>query len=153
MLLGLLLAGAVAPCEAQRLTTRFPRPAAQAPISPRARVVADSVDRSGAKILGALIGGAVGLYGGALLGARIEQEANDNCYDDCGLAGALLGGMIGESLLLGAGIQIADPDRTRTTRRLLGPPLIMGAAVALAASTNNAWPLFFAVPIQIAIAW
>lgn len=155
MVLGvLLLAGAATSAAAQRITTRFPRPEVQAAIASRARIAADTVvrDRSGAKVLGALVGGAAGLFGGALIGARIDQASCNYCDDD-GLAGAVYGGIIGESLLLGAGIQLADPDPRKKWRRLLLPPLVTLGAVAVATQSNTSIPLLVAVPIQIAVAW
>lgn len=148
------LLGVVAgPAAAQRIENRFPRP-----MTPPARYVApmvrvDSADRTGNKIVGALLGGGIGLVAGAYIGASVDRATDQGGCEDCGIVGAIVGASIGEGLLLGAGVHLADPVPRKTFRRLVLSPLISGGALLAAIAANEAAILLIALPIQFAVVW
>lgn len=78
-----------------------------------ARVATADLDvGTAAKLSGAgLLGGAVGFFGGAYLGAYIADSDDDGLDDLDALHGALILGAIGESTLLPAGVHIANGRR------------------------------------------
>lgn len=58
-----------------------------------------------------LVGGAIGFFGGAYLGAWIGDSRDDGIDDLDALHGALIGAAIGESMLLPAGVHVANGRR------------------------------------------
>lgn len=153
MVTGVLLGFVAGPLPAQRVENRFPRPMTL-PAQQRAPIIrADSTDRTGQKIIGALLGGGIGLVAGAMIGSRIERAGDTNGCEDCGLVGGIVGALLGEGLLLGAGVHLADPVPRKTVRRLVFSPLIAGGALLAAIATNQAAVMLIALPAQIAVVW
>ncbi|MES2305054.1 MAG: hypothetical protein V4558_06080 [Gemmatimonadota bacterium] len=150
---GVLVGLAAGPLPAQRIENRFPRPLTTPIHRYRPTTRADSVDRTGSKIIGALVGGGIGLVGGAYVGSAIDRATDTGGCEDCGLVGAIIGAAIGEGLLLGTGVHLADPVPRKTVRRLLFSPLIAGGALLAAIATNQAAVMLIALPIQIAVVW
>ncbi len=58
-----------------------------------------------------ILGGAVGLFGGAYLGAWIGDTQGDGIDDLDSVVGALIGAAIGESTLLPLGVHVANRGR------------------------------------------
>lgn len=148
-----LLGTMAGPMAAQRIETRFPRPA----LSPAHRFApltrADSAGRTGRKIISGLVGGGIGFVAGAYLGSAVERSTSDGGCEDCGLAGAIIGAAIGEGLLLGAGVHFADPVPRKALRRLVLSPLIAGGALLAAIAADQPGILLIGLPIQIAVVW
>jgi len=114
-------------------------------VSPSATAVGQAVQpNDGAMILGGLVGGAIGVFGGGYLGASLNCNSN---YDDfCGLEGALWGAAAGVSTLLPLGVHAANGGRGKYGSSL-GVSLAIGAlGMGIAYSTNDAVPLLF-VPV------
>jgi len=88
----------------------------------------DPADRTAAMVGGGILGGAVGLAGGVIIGAGIERSLSGCQGDDfCGLGGAALGGLIGEATLLALGVHIGNERRGEYLAALGGS---LGAIVA-----------------------
>ena len=58
-------------------------------------------------VLGGVLGGGLGLVGGAIAGAGLEVAMGCD-HDYCGIAGGLLGAMAGEIILLPLGVHLAN---------------------------------------------
>jgi len=91
---------------------------------------------------GGIVGGAVGVFGGALAGARITQH---DC-EDCGLVGAVYGAVAGGSALLPLGVHVANRGRGNFGWSLLGS-LAMGAAGLAVAHEANSAAVMLPVPV------
>ncbi len=60
-------------------------------------------------IIGGILAGAIGFFGGAALGLAIEQGVGcDNTNEMCGLGGLILGAAIGEVLFMPVGIHLGN---------------------------------------------
>ena len=82
------------------------------PARPASGLAASDLDAgTAAKLTGAgLLGGAIGLVGGAYLGALIAHDGDcAECLEELG--GALVGGTAGEALLLPLGVHLANGSR------------------------------------------
>ena len=92
----------------ERLETRAP---AGAPVAGTGRGTSDLDAGTATRLAGAgILGGAIGLFGGAYLGAAIAHNENcAECLDELG--GALVGGTLGEGLLLPLGVHLANGRR------------------------------------------
>ena len=91
---------------------------------------------------GGILGGAVGVFGGALAGARITQH---DC-EDCGIVGAAYGAVAGGSALLPLGVHLANGSRGRLVPSLLSSLAIGVAGVGVAAASNSV-DVMIAVPV------
>ena len=97
------------PAEAQwRVASSFPPhpegiPAAQ----PHSPIAARQQRPTELLVLGGVLGGGIGLVGGAFAGAGLEIAAGCD-HDYCGIAGGLLGAMAGEIILLPLGVHLAN---------------------------------------------
>lgn len=100
-----------------------------------------------------MLGGGIGIVAGAYIGASVARATDQGGCDDCGLVGAIVGATIGEGLLLGAGIHLADPVARKAFRRLVHSPLIAGGALLAAIATDREGALWIALPIQFAVVW
>lgn len=129
LLLGGLLAAGLFPAapaaaaqEAADLTVRGRLAAVDLPAAPRsyaaaadvpaARAAADLDVGTAARLSGAgILGGAVGFFGGAYLGAWIADSRDDGLDDLDAIHGALIGATLGESTLLPVGVHLANGRR------------------------------------------
>ena len=150
-----------APCQAQYLAPTAVRHLdvpAEVPLVFSAVVRGDTVERWGRiNTTGGIIGGVIGAAGGSVLGATIGVSSARNCKgEECGLASALLGFAIGESVGLGLGTHFGsggNGDAILTTFTSF-VTLVGGGLMATAASSSGAPRiLFVAVPaLQITAA-
>ena len=92
---------------------------------------------------GGILGGAVGLFAGALAGAKLTEH---DC-EDCALVGAVYGAVAGGSALLPLGIHIANRGRGNFGLSLLSSLAIGGLGLALASETNSASVM---IPVPVA---
>jgi hypothetical protein len=83
---------------------------------------------------GGVLGGAVGVFAGALAGAKLTER---DC-EDCGLVGAVYGAIAGGSALLPLGVHVANHGRGNFGLSLLSSLAIGGVGLALASETNSA---------------
>ena len=136
------------PCAAfpQRLTpTWVPKPAFASPGDRIGAQVRDSVDHSGSRAAGGLLGAAIGTVVGGVLGEAIERPLDrSTCEDFCGIGGLVFGGMLGESFGMVGGMALAGPG-SRPVDLLISTGLAL-AGFGAAALTNQPFVLV-AVPI------
>lgn len=108
-----------------------------------ARVVAAAPPSPGSTtgmIAAGLGAGLVGFVVVGYIGARIADDPNN--YEDLdALGGAIVGGTIGESMLLPFGVHLADHRRGRVLPAVLASLGIGVAGVSLAIATQDAAPL------------
>lgn len=102
--------------RAQRQAAPFPTRPAPLLLAPRRAGVSPLANPDNNRdalrlVMGGLGLGVVGVFLGGYAGARIEE--NGGCaYDDfCGLAGAVVGATVGETILLPAGVHLANDQR------------------------------------------
>jgi hypothetical protein len=93
-------------------------------------------------VLSGVLGGAAGLVGGALAGARITQG---DC-EDCGLVGGIYGGIAGWSTGIPLGVHLANGRRGKLLPSLLASLAIGGAGLGVAVAANRA-DLLIPVPV------
>ena len=99
---------------------------------------------SGWLLLGGVVGGAVGLVGGGLIGAAIESR---DCEGDfCGLGGFIVGGMLGESVLLPLGVHLANDRRGDFGKAALISAGIAAAGILIISQTDQGIVLY-AIPV------
>lgn len=107
---GLVLAS---PASAQRLTPGFPT---LAPSLVPVRQIQQAASIPGPStavpmFVGGAIGGAIGLFGGGLVGFELAG-GSDTCGDDpCGFAGMIVGAAIGEIIMLPLGVHVGNGKR------------------------------------------
>jgi hypothetical protein len=138
------LAGAL---NAQRITgTPFPSieqpPLAtepSLPAVPRQRVAPALL------VLGGLAGGAVGVFGGALIGGKLTE----NDCEDCVIEGIVYGAVVGGSALLPLGVHVANGRRGSFGLSLLSSLAIGGLGLAVALEANEAAVLIPVPVLQI----
>ena len=94
---------------------------------------------------GGVLGGAVGVFAGALVGARLTEH---DC-DDCGLVGAVYGAVAGGSALLPLGVHVANHGRGNLGLSLSSSLAIGGVGLALAVESNSAAVLIPVPVLQI----
>jgi hypothetical protein len=95
---------------------------------------------------GGVLGAVAGLFGGAWIGAGMTES---DC-DDCGIVGAVYGGIAGGSAFLPLGVHLANDRRGRYGPSLLASLAIGAAGLGLASATEE-WRIMLGVPIvQIA---
>ena len=142
----LLLALIVFPAgtlRAQRLApSPFPpvdEPARPAVLNPPSRVVA--VHPAGLA-LGGVLGGAAGLFGGAIVGARITE---DDC-EDCAFVGGVYGAVVGGSAGLPLGVHATNGGRGRLLPSLLASLAIGGAGLGVAVLADRS-EVMIGVPV------
>ena len=97
-------------------------------------------------VVGGVTGGTVGLFGGAIIGGTLGG-GNSICYDDpCGLEEALLGAVLGESVLLPLGVHLANHSDGNYGYSLLGSLAVGAVGIGLVGATDSA-ELLLAIPI------
>jgi hypothetical protein len=141
----------VPPLTAQRLAPEFassPPPAWYHATRVRLVVFAPAdTNRDAIRlVMGGLGLGVVGVFVGGYAGAKLEQ--NSGCgYDDyCGLAGALLGATVGETILMPAGVHLANGERGSYLLAVGAAGLVATSAWVIALGSNDAAPLL-AIPV------
>jgi hypothetical protein len=92
--------------------------------------------------MGGVLGGAAGLFGGAIVGAKLTE---DDC-DDCGIVGLVYGGIAGGSALLPLGVHVSNGRRGDYGKSLLASLALGAAGVALSHATDE-WAIMLAVPV------
>ena len=92
--------------------------------------------------LSGVLGGAAGLVGGALAGARITQ---DDC-EYCGLVGGVYGGIAGWSTGIPLGVHLANGRRGKLLPSLLASLAIGGVGLGAALAADKA-ELLIPVPV------
>lgn len=100
----------------------------------------DSVDPVAAMLVSGLALGAVGMFGGGYLGYQIETAGGCGDAFFCGLAGAILGGLIGESVGMATGIHLAGGSRNSFAGDL-------GVALGIAALGTIAAPVTYGISL------
>lgn len=90
---------------------------------------------------GILIGGA-GMVAGAAIGGQLRQ---DQC-EDCGLAGVIYGGIIGELATVPLGVHLANRRQGNYSLGLLGSLVVTGAGLAIAKQMDRT-EVLLAVPV------
>jgi hypothetical protein len=91
---------------------------------------------------GGLVGGAAGLFGGALIGGKLTE---DDC-EDCSIVGVIYGGIAGGSSLLPLGVHLANGRRGNYGKSLLASLVIGAAGFGISYATDE-YGLMFAVPV------
>ncbi len=91
---------------------------------------------------GGILGGAVGVFGGALAGAYLTG----NSCEDCALVGAVYGAVTGGSTLLPLGVHLANGRRGNFGSSLLAS-LAVGAVGLGVAQAANSVEVMIAVPV------
>src|SRR5512147_2840703 len=105
-LLGPVLFALLAPtASAQRLPAPFFTLRDQTPQVDQALPTAGRPGNVATVVFGGILGGTAGLFGGAMLGSRMEGPCH---CDDPGLMGAVYGGLIGEAVGLALGAHLGD---------------------------------------------
>lgn len=95
---------------------------------------------------GGLAGGAVGLFGGGVLGYTLSGGGRICGDDSCGLLGGVYGAAMGEVVLLPLGVHLANRARGNYGYSLLASAAVGAIGVGLAGATNST-ELLLAVPI------
>ncbi|HYC52835.1 MAG TPA: hypothetical protein VEB19_17105 [Gemmatimonadaceae bacterium] len=151
LLLAVLLCSAALtpPLEGQRLSgTRI---AAASPTTEPRELPSRRLDRAptepsvGAMIVAGVFGGAVGLFGGGMIGYAMKSCAPDEWF--CGLGEAAIGASIGELLLMPYGVHLASRHSSYGTKFVMSF-VTMGIGMALAPATQGV-SLLAAVPLQL----
>jgi hypothetical protein len=143
LLLALGLFGLGGQLQGQRLQSRFPTIDTAAPSqSITARPEPSVQANPGLLAAGGVLGGAVGLFGGALVGGKLTE---DDC-EDCGLVGVVYGGIAGGSALLPLGVHLANGRRGDFGKSLLASLAIGAAGFGLSAATDE-WGIMLGVPV------
>jgi hypothetical protein len=116
------------------------------PVVPSQAIAATAPGDSPLLILGGIIGGAAGLYGGALAGYHLSG-GDRLCGDDsCGLYAGILGAAVGEMALLPLGVHLANRRRGDYGLDLLAS-IALGVGGSALASTSDSSVLLIAVPV------
>lgn len=88
-------------------------------------------------VMGGVGLGIVGVVLGGYAGAKIEENGGCTGEDFCGLAGALLGATIGETLLLPAGVHVANHARGSYLLAVGATSLVAVGVWTVALGANN----------------
>ena len=92
--------------------------------------------------LGGVLGGAAGLFGGAIIGSRITQ---DDC-EDCAFVGGVYGAVVGGSAGLPLGVHATNGGRGRLLPSLVASLAIGGAGLGVAVLADRS-EVMIAVPV------
>ena len=97
-------------------------------------------------VLAGVTSGAIGVFGGGLIGSAVGG-GNAICGDDaCGLEEAVYGAILGESVTLPLGVHLANRGRGNYGLSLLASVGIGALGILAVDATNDGWPLL-AVPV------
>lgn len=97
-------------------------------------------------ILGGLLGGVIGFFGGGITGALIN-DTDDSEDDLAALAGFALGAVIGETLTLPLGVHLANHRQGSYGFSLLASAAITGVGIAIATSGEDRLEYLIPVPV------
>ncbi|MDZ7288985.1 MAG: zinc ribbon domain-containing protein [candidate division KSB1 bacterium] len=97
-------------------------------------------------VAGGLWAGAIGLFAGGLIGARIDEASSDGYEEWDGLAGLVIGAPIGEALLLPVGVHLANRRQGNLPLALFASIGIAGAGIGLAAAAEDG-RILIAIPV------
>ena len=140
-----LVAGTLAvaaPAEGQRIqdgrvAARVERPASVPPTVVEQHIDPADIPDPAAQVIGGIVGGALGMIGGAYIGYAMETAGGCGPYNDmCGFGGFIIGGALGEAIGLGAGVQLFGGSRG-TMGSAIGGSLLAGIGGALLASGTD----------------
>jgi hypothetical protein len=92
----------------------------------------DTLASTGRLIAGGIMGASLGLLIGGAAGAGLETTLTNDCFDYCGLGGALLGAAVGESLGMAFGVHTANEQRGSYAGAVVGPLAVGLGTLALA---------------------
>lgn len=79
--------------------------------------------------------GLVGIVGGAYIGASLEQCGPDEWF--CGLAGGIIGGVAGSTIMIPLGVHLASRRHSSFAAKLGASALVFGASALLAYPTQG----------------
>ncbi|HEU4829469.1 MAG TPA: hypothetical protein VFT04_09755 [Gemmatimonadales bacterium] len=121
-----------------------PAPDTAAPI----RRLTDSLPRRDDLTLafGGALGGIGGLLAGAFIGAQVERAGGCEYDDWCGFGGGLLGATIGSTVMIPAGVHLANDQRGDFGEGLVASAAALGGGIAISALVHDARPLLL-IPI------
>jgi len=136
----LLTLGAASTAAAQRLEPVWSEGSRANPVQRPTRTPAPSVElrqlNPAGAVIGGILGGGVGLLGGAYLGAALNSAGG--CRgEDCGLYGAIVGGLIGESLGVPFGVHLGGGSWHNFGLSLLASAGLTLAGTLLAQSVDR----------------
>lgn len=113
---------------------------------------ADTADRTPAMIAAGLLGAGLGFFAGAAVGYGMETTLAHPCSEFCGLGGALLGALVGESMGMAFGVHKANGSRGGYLAALGGPVLVVAGSLAAASLLGDDVPgmaVAVVVPVQL----
>jgi hypothetical protein len=124
--------GRPAPVDSVATPSDPPAPA-MPPLARPGSIVADEQPSVVGPVIGALVGGAAGFFGGAALGLALlgGDEYSSDEYED--VAAVLIGATVGEVLLMPAGAHFANGSRGSYGAALGGSALGFAGGIALSA--------------------
>ncbi|MGH7637611.1 MAG: hypothetical protein ACREOK_08155 [Gemmatimonadaceae bacterium] len=79
--------------------------------------------------------GLVGIVGGAYVGASLEQCGPDEWF--CGLAGGIIGGAVGSTIMIPVGVHLASRRHSSFAAKLGVSAAVMGVTALLAYPTSG----------------
>ena len=95
-------------------------------------------------VIGGIIGGALGTFGGAMVGMALEN-CDGRTHRNCGVSGAILGGILGEAIGVPVGVNWVTNRRGRLSRSI---PISIGL-VAGCIMAGGAFGIAAIPPLQI----
>lgn len=142
----LLALATVSPASTQRAAPplsalKVPVPAlAPAAYQPALPQNGPRMDGTGMAFAG-LVGGAAGLFGGALLGYVVDTGLTDCAGEEwCGFRGVLLGGVVGEVMMLPLGVHLANRGRGNYGSGVAATALVGVGGLLVAAGMGDVVP-------------
>lgn len=97
---------------------------------------------------GGVMSGIGGLLAGGFIGARLEMAGG--CSGDwCGLGGALLGAAVGSTIMIPAGVHLANDQRGSFATGLGASAVALGAGTILSLMTQDGRPMLLVPVAQI----
>ena len=97
-----------------------------------------------------VVGGALGLFAGGVIGAGLAEEANCNSLG-CALGYPILGGIVGETVGLSSGVYVGTRQRGSYLLTLLGGAFGTAVAAGLADATDSPAALVLGPVVQLGI--
>lgn len=102
---------------------------------------------TGAMITGGIIGGVMGAFAGSVVGRQMENCPDQN-VGDCGIGGAVLGGLIGEAVGVPMGVNWAA-NGNGTLRKTIPVSLGVSAACLVMGFMTGGASILMIPPMQI----
>lgn len=140
-----------APAGAQRLTTPLrtsppPTLLARAPLRAAAPSRPDTNQDAVRLVMGGLGLGVVGVFVGGFAGAKIEESGGCAGDDYCGWLGALVGATVGETILMPAGVHVAN-DARGNYALAVGAASLVGITSWVVTLATNDGIFLLAIPV------